>query len=58
MALMVMAFAAPSANAACTTIQSGSLVYGPGLLAGSPLQPGFDVWGYNYQAHLFNLENS
>ncbi len=38
----------------CTTIQSGALQYSAGhFLAGEPLQTGFDIFGYNYQAHLF-----
>jgi hypothetical protein len=34
----------------CTTIQSGTLynVYG------DVLETGYDEWGYNYQAHMFN----
>jgi hypothetical protein len=34
----------------CTTIQSGELVASDG----TPIVPGFDEWGYNYQAHMFN----
>jgi hypothetical protein len=34
----------------CTTIQDGTLVASDG----SPIMTGFDVWGYNYQAHFFN----
>lgn len=34
----------------CTTIQSGDLVASDG----STIEVGFDSWGYNYQAHLFN----
>ena len=38
-----------------TTIQEGVLTYGIGhYLADEPLQVGFDPYGYNYQAHLFN----
>lgn len=39
-----------SAQSACTTIQSGSLL----TSAGDVIETGFDQWGYNYQAHLFN----
>ena len=40
---------------ACTTIQSGELLYAAGhYLAGEPLTTGFDDFGYNYQAHMFN----
>ncbi len=34
----------------CTTIQDGTLVASDGLI----ITVGFDSWGYNYQAHLFN----
>lgn len=37
-------------NSECTTIQSGEL-YGSD---GSLLTTGFNEWGYNYQAHIFN----
>jgi len=35
---------------ACTTIQSGLIVDS----AGNPLTVGYDEFGYNYQAHMFN----
>jgi hypothetical protein len=34
----------------CTTIQNGALQTSDGDL----IVPGFDTWGYNYQAHIFN----
>jgi hypothetical protein len=34
----------------CTTIQSGELLNS----AGDVITPGYDEWGYNYQAHMFN----
>ncbi len=34
----------------CTTIQDGTLVASDGEL----IMLGYDEWGYNYQAHLFN----
>jgi len=34
----------------CTTIQSGQLLASDG----SVISTGYDDWGYNYQAHLFN----
>ena len=34
----------------CTRIQDGILLTSDGL----PIETGFDSWGYNYQAHLFN----
>lgn len=36
--------------AGCTTIPSGELETSTGEL----IVPGYDGWGYNYQAHLFN----
>jgi hypothetical protein len=39
----------------CTTIQDGVLTYSPGhYLAGQPLKAGYDIFGYNYQGHMFN----
>jgi len=39
----------------CITIQDGIISYSEGhYLAGEPLQTGYDVYGYNYQAHMFN----
>ncbi|MCP2620001.1 hypothetical protein NLC35_02010 [Candidatus Aminicenantes bacterium AC-334-K16] len=39
----------------CTKIQDGILTYASGhYLEGKPIKPGFDMYGYNYQAHLFN----
>jgi len=37
-------------NAECTCIQEGTLV----TSAGEVIETGYDQWGYNYQAHLFN----
>jgi len=34
----------------CTTIQEGTLQTSDGIT----IVPGYDEWGYNYQAHLFN----
>lgn len=34
----------------CTTIQDGTLLRSDGV----PIEIGFDEWGYNYQAHMFN----
>jgi hypothetical protein len=34
----------------CTTIQSGKLL----TSAGDVIDTGYDDWGYNYQAHMFN----
>lgn len=38
------------ARSGCTTIQSGTLLGSDG----NYLQTGYDQWGYNYQAHMFN----
>lgn len=35
---------------ACTTIQDGTLLRSDGVL----ITPGYDEWGYNYQAQMFN----
>jgi len=48
-AAAVPAGAKPKATA-CTTIQSGELLRSDGV----PITTGYDEWGYNYQAHLFN----
>jgi hypothetical protein len=34
----------------CTTIQSGELLASDNSL----IETGYDMWGYNYQAHMFN----
>jgi len=39
----------------CTRLQDGVLTYGAGhYLAGQPLRPGYDSFGYNFQARQFN----
>lgn len=39
----------------CVTIQDGILTYSAThYLAGQPITTGFDDYGYNYQAHMFN----
>ncbi|HLC63644.1 MAG TPA: hypothetical protein VJJ21_04995 [Candidatus Nanoarchaeia archaeon] len=47
-AFTTIALAAPKEK--CTTIQSGTLLAGDGTVI--PL--GYDKWGYNYQADMFN----
>ncbi len=42
------ACAKPNNN--CTTIQDGTLL----TSSGDVILPGYDVWGYNYQARMFN----
>jgi len=39
-----------SSAGACTKIQEGTLLRSDGL----PITTGYDEWGYNYQAHMFN----
>ena len=39
----------------CVRIQDGMITYPPyHYLAGQPLKVGYDIFGYNYQAHTFN----
>jgi hypothetical protein len=53
-AILVFGLATYSSGQDCTTIKAG-IPYSPGhYLAGSYLKVGFDIFGYNYQAHLFN----
>lgn len=35
----------------CVKIQAGTLLASDGI---TPLRTGYDQWGYNYQAHMFN----
>lgn len=56
-ALAIMAFVAgpalavkPVKEGTCATIQSGTLKDS----AGNPITTGYDQWGYNYQANMFN----
>jgi len=51
--LVVLALACVGSIAysqSCLTIQSGSLTD----VNGNPLSTGYDQWGYNYQAHMYN----
>jgi len=42
-------------NAGCTTLQDGVLTYSAGhYLHGEPIPVGYDIFGYNYQGHMFN----
>ncbi len=42
-------------NAGCNTIKDGVILYSEGhYLEGEPLKVGYDIFGYNYQAHQFN----
>lgn len=46
----VLMLALPSWAQECTTIQDGTLETSDG----QTITPGYDFWGYNYQAHMFN----
>jgi hypothetical protein len=48
--VVVFATAAFAAKPGCATIQQGSITDSNG----NPLQTGYDQWGYNYQAKMFN----
>ena len=47
---VVPALAAGNAAPACATIQDGTITDS----TGNPIQTGYDQFGYNYQAHMFN----
>lgn len=49
-AVVVFAVALGASAQSCTTIQDGTLRTSAGVL----LETGFDNWGYNYEAHIFN----
>jgi len=49
-----LAIAKKGKFAECAKITEGAIYYSPThYLAGQPIKPGFDEFGYNYQAHLF-----
>jgi hypothetical protein len=56
--VLILIIAAPVAAGKpdkCTTIKDGVLTYSAGhYLEGEPLKVGYDIFGYNYQAHMFN----
>ena len=49
-ALLLFAVVGVAKKDMCTTIQDGTLYTSDGTL----ITPGYDEWGYNYQAHMFN----
>lgn len=54
LALLVFGLVSYSA-AQCTTLKDGVIYYSDThFLKGQLIKPGFDEYGYNYQAHLFN----
>ena len=55
LAIAICCLAVCFALAGADTIKDGTILYSAGhYLAGQPLQRGYDPYGYNYQAHLFN----
>ena len=51
---LVIGVGSASAKGNCTSIKDGILTYPANhYLAGQLLRPGFDPYGYNFQAHLF-----
>ena len=54
-ALLLFSSTASAKNDDCTRIKDGVLTYSAGhYLEGKPLKVGYDVFGYNYEARLFN----
>jgi hypothetical protein len=52
---IVSHYATAQKKSSCTRITDRVLTYLPGrYLVGELVMPGFDIFGYNYQAHLFN----
>ena len=49
-AFLIVAGMCAQTAVACNTIQSGAITD----TAGNPVRLGFDKYGYNYQAHIFN----
>ena len=49
-ALLVLTTGAAAAPSGCATIASGTILDS----AGNPIALGYDQFGYNYQAHMFN----
>lgn len=48
-------FAAKGGKTKCTTIKDGTIEYGRVGDPNTEIIPiGYDKWGYNYQAHMFN----
>ena len=53
-AVLAFGLVGNSAGQDCTTIKEGIWYSPTHYLAGNLLKVGFDIYGYNYQAHLFN----
>lgn len=49
-AAAVFLFSAPAFAQECDTIQGGNILD----TTGAQVTPGYDQWGYNYEAHMFN----
>jgi len=50
LALTISLFTSMAFAQQCTTIQDGTLQTTDGRV----IETGYDQWGYNYQAHIFN----
>lgn len=50
LAVAILVLSPLAVDAACTTIQDGTLLRTDGVV----IETGFDEWGYNYQARMFN----
>lgn len=50
MALISLSFGSTAFTDECTTIQEGTIERLDGVI----IETGYDEWGYNYQAHMFN----
>ena len=48
--IVLLACASPAAAQTCAKIKDGTITDS----AGQPVTLGYDQWGYNYQAHMFN----
>ena len=55
MVIGLVSYPAIAADQKCSGVKDGIILYSVGhYLQGQPIKPGFDIFGYNYQAHLFN----
>jgi hypothetical protein len=53
--IIILGMVGASFAAGCVTLKSGLIQYSAGhYLAGQPIKLGYDAYGYNYQAHMFN----
>lgn len=53
--ILVLGMVSASFGQVCVTLKSGSILYSAGhYLSNKPIKTSYDVFGYNYQAHMFN----